>query len=97
MQPINMDNDFSRDILISAMESILENPSLANMNEQLARLTDIEKLHLKKLIDIQVSIKSLEVDALLNAKPNQTRPAPGFFSPMFYKVPYRYLIKFKPG
>ena len=68
MQPINMDNDFSRDILISAMESILENPSLANMNEQLARLTDIEKLHLKKLIDIQVSIKSLEVDALLNAK-----------------------------
>ena len=68
MQPINMDNDFSRDILISAMESILENPSLANMNEQLSRLTDIEKLHLKKLIDIQVSIKSLEVDALLNAK-----------------------------
>ena len=68
MQPINMDNDFSRDILISAMESILENPSLANMNEQLSRLTDIEKMHLKKLIDIQVSIKSLEVDALLNAK-----------------------------
>ena len=68
MKPINMDNDFSRDILISAMESILENPSLANMNEQLARLTDIEKLHLKKLIDIQVSIKILEVDALLNAK-----------------------------
>jgi len=68
MQPINMDNNFSRDILISAMESILENPSLANMNEQLSRLTDIEKLHLKKLIDIQVSIKSLEVDALLNAK-----------------------------
>ena len=68
MQPINMDNDFSRDILISAMESILENPSLANMNKQLARLTDIEKLHLKKLIDIQVSIKSLEVDALLNVK-----------------------------
>ena len=68
MKPINMDNDFSRDILISAMKSILENPSLANMNEQLARLTDIEKLHLKKLIDIQVSIKSLEVDALLNAK-----------------------------
>lgn len=68
MKPINMDNDFSRDILISAMESILENPSLANMNEQLSRLTDIEKLHLKKLIDIQVSIKSLEVDALLNAK-----------------------------
>ena len=68
MKPINMDNDFSRDILISAMESILENPSLANMNEQLARLTDIEKLHLKNLIDIQVSIKSLEVDALLNAK-----------------------------
>jgi len=68
MQPINMDNDFSRDILISAMESILENPGLANMNEQLARLTDIEKLHLKKLIDIQVSIKSLEVDALLNVK-----------------------------
>ena len=68
MKPINMDNDFSRDILISAMESILENPSLANMNEQLSRLTDIEKMHLKKLIDIQVSIKSLEVDALLNAK-----------------------------
>ena len=68
MQPINMDNDFSRDILISAMESILENPSLANMNEQLSRLTDIEKMHLKKLIDIQVSIKSLEFDALLNAK-----------------------------
>lgn len=68
MQPINMDNNFSRDILISAMESILENPSLANMNEQLSRLTDIEKLHLKKLIDIQVSIKSLEVDALLNVK-----------------------------
>jgi hypothetical protein len=68
MQPINMDNNFSRDILISAMESILENPSLANMNEQLSRLTDIEKIHLKKLIDIQVSIKSLEVDALLNAK-----------------------------
>ena len=60
MQPINMDNNFSRDILISAMESILENPSLANMNEQLSRLTDIENLHLKKLIDIQVSIKSLE-------------------------------------
>lgn len=66
----NMDNDFSRDILISAMQSILENPSFANMQEQLERLTDIEKLHLKKLIDMQVTSKAKALDELLKGNGN---------------------------
>ena len=66
----NMDNDFSRDILISAMQSILENPSFENMQEQLERLTDIEKLHLKKLIDLQVTSKAQALDELLKGNDN---------------------------
>tara|TARA_R100001460_G_scaffold2982_1_gene9213 strand:+ start:1407 stop:1616 length:210 start_codon:yes stop_codon:yes gene_type:complete len=66
----NMDNNFSRDILISAMQSILENPSFENMQEQLERLTDIEKLHLKKLIDLQVTSKAQALDELLKGNDN---------------------------
>lgn len=66
----NMDNDFSRDILISAMQSILENPSFENIQEQLERLTDIEKLHLKKLIDLQVTSKAQALDELMKGNDN---------------------------
>jgi len=66
----NMDNDFSRDILISAMQSILDNPSFKNIQEQLERLTDIEKLHLKKLVDLQVTSKAKALDELLVGNDN---------------------------
>ena len=66
----NMDNDFSRDILITAMQSILENPSFENIQEQLERLTDIEKLHLKKLIDLQVTSKAQALDELMKGNDN---------------------------
>ena len=65
-----MDNDFSRDILISAMQSILDNPSFKNIQEQLERLTDIEKLHLKKLVDLQVTSKAKALDELLVGNDN---------------------------
>ena len=72
-------NNFSRDIpisfdsylsLISAMQSISDNPSFENIQEQIERLTDIEKLRLKKLIDMQVTSKAKALDELLKGNDN---------------------------
>lgn len=56
---------FSRDTLIAAMESILDNPTLTNMQLQLEGLSEAEKLHLKKLIDMNVVVQGQRLDFIL--------------------------------
>ena len=63
------DTQFSRDTLIAAMESILDNPTLDNMQLQLEGLSEAEKLHLKKLIDMSVVVRGQRLqDAICNIK-----------------------------
>lgn len=63
------DTQFSRDGLIAAMESILDNPTLDNMQSQLEGLSEAEKLHLKKLIDMSVVVRGQRLqDAICNIK-----------------------------
>jgi len=59
------DTQFSRDTLIAAMESILDNPTLDNMQLQLKGLSEAEKLHLKKLIDMNVVVRGQRLDFIL--------------------------------
>jgi len=59
------DTQFSRDTLIAAMESILDNPTLTNMQLQLEGLSEAEKLHLKKLIDMNVVVRGQRLDFIL--------------------------------
>jgi hypothetical protein len=56
---------FSRDTLIAAMQSILDNPTLDNMQSQLEGLSEAEKLHLKKLIDMNVVVRGQRLDFIL--------------------------------
>lgn len=62
---------FSRDNLIAAMESILDNPTLDNMQSQLEGLSEAEKLHLKKLIDMNVVVRGQRLDFILQKWSNQ--------------------------
>jgi len=59
------DTQFSRDTLIAAMESILDNPTVDNMQLQLEGLSEAEKLHLKKLIDMNVVVRGQRLDFIL--------------------------------
>jgi len=59
------DTQFNRDGLISAMQSILDNPTLDNMQSQLEGLSEAEKLHLKKLIDMNVVVRGQRLDFIL--------------------------------
>lgn len=61
---------FSRDGLIAAMESILDNPTLDNMQSQLEGLSEAEKLHLKKLIDMNVVVRGQRLDFILQQGSN---------------------------
>ena len=64
------DTQFSRDTLIAAMESILDNPTLDNMQLQLEGLSEAEKLHLKKLIDMNVVVRGQRLDFILQQGSN---------------------------
>lgn len=56
---------FSRDNLIAAMESILDNPTLDNIQLQIEGLSEAEKLHIVKLIDMNVVERGQRLDFIL--------------------------------
>lgn len=56
---------FSRDNLIAAMESILDNPTLDNIQLQIEALSEAEKLHIVKLIDMNVVERGQRLDFIL--------------------------------
>lgn len=64
----NIDNQYCPAIVDSVAASILDNPTLANVQEQLERLTDIEKLLVRSHISQALAERAGRLDQLIRGQ-----------------------------